>query len=249
MKAILVGYGKMGQFIEKKLQETEGTECVGILHHGSESKGSGLEDLFCHLKSQGRDPDVVMDFSHPDNLDEILHCLQKNPKALVIGTTGYTEQQISRIHEAAKKIPVLHTANFSLGITIMKRVATEIATALGENFDIEIVEKHHRGKIDAPSGTAIMLAEAIDPEKRLKRVCGRKGHSPRGYEIGIHALRGGTIAGEHTILFAGEDETLEITHRADSRQIFVNGAVRGALFIAGQPPGLYTMAHVINGVC
>lgn len=250
MRAVIIGYGKMGQLIEKKLQETENMECVGIVHRIEESKVSNLEELLCRLEDQGRSPHVLIDFSHPENLSKILECLRQRPAALVLGTTGYRAEQICQIYEATERIPVLYTANFSLGVTIMKRVVAEIRAALGDDYDIEIVEKHHNEKLDSPSGTAKMLVEAIDPGQRLERVYGREGHSKRGKEIGIHVVRGGTIAGEHTVIFAGEDEILEVTHRATSRQIFANGAIRGAEFVAGRKPGLYTVDDVIgNGVC
>lgn len=144
-------------------------------------------------------------------------------------------------------MPVVYTSNFSLGITIFQQILKQITPVLRDAFDIEMIEKHHNRKLDAPSGTAKMLLAAIEEGKEYKKVYGREGFGKRGEEIGIHSIRAGSIAGEHTVLFAGEDEILEITHRAGSNRIFANGAVLAALFAAGQKPGLYNMSDVLFG--
>jgi 4-hydroxy-tetrahydrodipicolinate reductase len=190
-------------------------------------------------------PDVIIDFSHPANLDMISEYAERNPVALVLGTTGYSPQQIELIEELAKKNPVVSTANFSLGITILQQVLQQITPVLRERFDIELIEKHHRRKLDAPSGTAKLLLNSLEKGKAYEKRYGREGMRKRGEEIGIHSIRGGTIAGEHTVIFAGDDEILEMTHRADSNRIFAVGAVLAAQFAAGQEPGLYSMNDVL----
>jgi 4-hydroxy-tetrahydrodipicolinate reductase len=164
---------------------------------------------------------------------------------VVIATTGYDETQIGYINDLSKSVPVVYAANFSLGVTVMTKIASQLGELLSGDFDIEIIETHHNQKLDAPSGTAKMLLEAVDPNEEYSRVYGREGDSKRKREIGIHAIRGGNIAGKHTVLFAGEDETLEITHTATSKQIFANGAIKAAIFAIGKPPGLYNMNHVL----
>jgi 4-hydroxy-tetrahydrodipicolinate reductase len=169
--------------------------------------------------------------------------------ALIIATTGFSEEEKAQISETAEHMPVFMSANMSLGVSLQAELSKRAAECLGEAFDIEIIEQHHNQKVDAPSGTALTLAEAIneaflDPKELL---CGRCMRSQkRGREIGIHAVRGGTLAGEHSVLFLGPDEVLEIRHSAQSRQIFAYGALRAAQFMHGKPAGLYTMNDMIS---
>ena len=158
---------------------------------------------------------------------------------------GYSEEQICAIKECAKSHPIVYTANFSLGITVFEEVLKQITPILKESFDIEVIEKHHHKKLDAPSGTAKMLVEAIDPNHEYNRVYGREGMSKRAHEIGVHAVRGGSIVGEHSVIFAGEDEVFEIKHEAHSKNVFVNGAIKAAEFLVGKPAGLYIMHDVL----
>lgn len=235
MKIALVGYGKTGQMVRKTLDETDGMECVGIV------SSKHASNLFSIVEN----PDVIIDFSHPANLDMIREYAERNPAALVLGTTGYSPQQIEMVEELAKENPVVSTANFSLGITILQQVLQQITPLLRDHFDIELIEKHHRRKLDAPSGTAKLLLMSLEEGKAYEKRYGREGMRKRGEEIGIHSIRGGTIAGEHTVIFAGDDEILEITHRAASNRIFATGAVLAAQFAAGHEPGLYSMNDVL----
>jgi len=180
-------------------------------------------------------PDVIIDFSHPSTLPDLLtFCKMRNVPA-VIATTGYSEEEILQIKAAAEQIPVFFTFNMSLGINLLADLARRAARVLGDRFDVEIVEKHHNYKKDAPSGTAIMLAEALNEERNnaLKYVYDR--HSVRksreADELGIHSIRGGTIVGEHEIIFAGHDETISLCHTAQSKEVFAAGALNAALFI------------------
>ena len=167
---------------------------------------------------------------------------------LVIGTTGLTAAQEEQIREAAKVIPIVRALNFSTGVAVLRRLVAMAAKTLGEDFDIEIVETHHNQKEDAPSGTAKALLAAADPDGEYEVKHGREGRpGKRGREIGMHALRGGTVAGEHSVMFYGPMEEIELRHRADSREIFARGAVRAAQFAAQAKPGLYSIDDVLFG--
>lgn len=237
MKIGLVGYGKTGQKVRHTVDETPGMECCGIVSSKYQKD----------LSSFSEKPDVIIDFSHPSNLEMIREYTEQNTAALVLGTTGYSPEQIRVIEALSEKFPVVYTANFSLGITVFRQILKQITPVLRDAFDIELIEKHHRRKLDAPSGTAKMLLAVLEEGKGYDKVYGREGMGKRGEEIGIHSVRGGTIAGEHTVLFAGDDEILEITHRAGSNQIFAAGAVLAAQFAAGRKPGLYDMNDVLFG--
>lgn len=237
MKAALVGYGKTGQAVKLALEEAEGIQCIGVISSRELSSLSVLEDK----------PDVIIDFSHPMNLDMIHAYAQKNPTPLILGTTGYAPEQIKLIEALAEKMPVVYTSNFSLGVNIFQKVLKQITPVLRDSFDIELIEKHHNRKLDAPSGTAKMLLTALEEGKEYHKVYGREGMRKRGEEIGVHSIRAGSIAGEHTVIYAGEDEILEITHKAGSNKIFARGAVLAAKFAAGQKPGLYDMGDVLFG--
>ena len=238
MKLAVVGYGKMGQLVKKNIDDAQGMECVGIIS----------SEHFKDLIDIKEDIEVVIDFSHPNNLKMIGTYAEKNPVALVLATTGYTQEQVRYVEDLATKVPVVYSANFSLGITIFYQMLKQIAPIMRDTFDIEVIEKHHNLKLDAPSGTANMLLKAIDEDNKFGRVHGRVGNEKRGKEIGVHAIRGGTIVGEHTVMFVGQDEILEITHQAHSKQIFVNGALTAAQFAIKQQPGLYDMNNVLFGL-
>ena len=160
--------------------------------------------------------------------------------ALVSGTTGYDEAEMDRIRALGEKAPVIHSANYSLGVAVLRRLAAEAAKAL-PGFDIEIVETHHNQKVDAPSGTAKLLLSAVNPDDECDVVYGREGMCGKrpAREIGVHALRGGTVAGTHTVHFFGEDEEVALTHRAASRRIFASGAVAAAKKLVEREPGFY----------
>lgn len=237
IKVALVGYGKMGKLVEQKINNTNGMECVGVLDPKIPELQGSLSDM--------GPIDAIIDFSHPDNLKVVGTYAENHPVALVFATTGYSEEQIDYIKKLSTKNPVVYTANCSLGVTVLAKVLGEIGKVLSDTFDIEIIEKHHNQKLDSPSGTAKMLVDAVDPEKEFTRVYGREGNGKREKEIGIHAIRGGNIVGEHTVIFAGEDEILEFSHIANSKQIFANGAVRAAKYAVSQSPGLYNMNNVL----
>ena len=166
---------------------------------------------------------------------------------LLSGTTGYSTEQMGRIRALAVYAPVLHSGNYSIGIAVFQRVLQQIAPTLMPDFDVEITETHHNQKVDAPSGTALMLRDAVDPRGEMTTVYGRQGAvGKRGAkEIGMHSRRGGTVAGVHTVSFYGPDEEFEITHRAASRQIFVNGALHMARILKDKPNGLYDLQALL----
>ena len=235
MKIGLVGYGKTGQMVKRTIDAQSDMECTGIV------SSKYLHDL----TSIREKTDVIIDFSHPSNLDMIKEYAERNHVAVVLGTTGYHPEQIEKVKVLAETVPVVYTANFSLGITVFQQILKLITPVLRDTFEIELIEKHHKMKLDAPSGTAKMLLEALEEGKEYNKIYGREGIGKRGEEIGIHSVRGGTIAGEHTVLFAGDDEILEITHRAGSNKIFASGAILAAQFAARQAPGLYDMNEVL----
>lgn len=195
--------------------------------------------------------DAVIDFSSPAALNGLLDFAQATGTPLVLATTGYTPEQVAQIGAAAQKVPIFRSANMSLGINVLLELVKKAASVLGDSYDIEIVERHHRRKVDAPSGTALMIADAAasncghETEYIFERHSVR--HPRDKKEIGISAVRGGTIVGEHEIIFAGHDEIMEIKHTALSRDIFAQGAVEAAKFMATvQAPGLYDMSHLVK---
>lgn len=195
-------------------------------------------------------PDVIIDFSHPSSLDDLLSYCLSNGTALVIGATGYSDEQIAKIKKAAEQIPLFFTFNMSLGINLLADLARRATKILGGQYDIEIVEKHHNQKLDAPSGTAIMLAEAINGELDDRCTYTYDRHSVRAKrgqnEIGMHSIRGGTIVGEHEIIFAGRDEVISLKHEAHSKSVFAVGSVNAAVFLCGKPSGLYAMDDLLK---
>lgn len=237
MKAAIVGYGRMGKMIEEILVQT-GNSVAGKVDFDYYKSLSDIPEAF----------DVVIDFSHPDNLENTLNYAKSSGIPCVIGTTNLTSAHKALMAETAAFAPVLYSANYSLGVAVIKKAAKMLYDALGVDFDVEIIETHHSKKADAPSGTAKAIADAIDPENEIPRVYGREGApGARGREIGIHAVRGGTVAGEHKVMFFGDDETLEIRHEAISRKIFAKGACRAAEWLIGKANGLYNMENVLWG--
>jgi 4-hydroxy-tetrahydrodipicolinate reductase len=201
-----------------------------------------------------RDVDVLIDFSKPDATIKRLWCSLERKIPMVIGTTGLSDEQLAQIDKAAESIPILISPNMSVGVNLLFGLAGEVAKTLGEDFDIEIVELHHRFKKDAPSGTALKLAQNISRAlgKNLDEcaVYGRKGivgERPRG-EIALHSVRGGDIVGEHHIIFSTLGERVELVHRAHTRDAFARGALRAARFIVGKPAGKYDFSNVLKNV-
>ncbi|MDL2206565.1 4-hydroxy-tetrahydrodipicolinate reductase [Eubacteriales bacterium OttesenSCG-928-N13] len=239
MNIILVGYGRMGKLIAESIAASDSMRLVGIVdpeHHRT----------FDEIDERA---DVVIDFSYPGNLTLTLDYVMSTHCALVLGTTGLNEVQLDQVKEASSACPIVFSYNFSTGIAVLKRALALVAPALKGDFDIEIVEAHHRAKADAPSGTAKLLRQAIDPDEQLQTVDGRSGITGArpSDQIGMHAIRGGSVAGDHSVLFLGDQEMLKFEHSASSRQIFVNGALRAVRFVHGRAPGLYGMDDILWG--
>lgn len=246
--AITGANGKMGRVIASIIAERDDCEIIaGIDLNTAEN---GVFPIVTEPSLLPEKPDVIIDFSHPSALDKLLEYCINTGTAAVIATTGYSDEQITKIKTAAEQVPVFFSFNMSLGINLLANLAKTAAKLLGGQFDIEIVEKHHNQKLDAPSGTAIMLGNAINGvlEDKYHYVYDR--HSRRmkreKYEIGMHAIRGGTIVGEHDIIFAGRDEVITLSHSAASKEVFAVGAVNAAVFLAKQDAGLYDMSDVIE---
>lgn len=197
--------------------------------------------------------DVVIDFSSPAALPGLLRFAKARRVPLVLATTGYDQAQLAAIDECAKLVPIFRSGNMSLGINLLSELVKRAASVLGDGYDVEIVERHHHRKVDAPSGTALMLADAVaeglpyQPEYTYDRHAVRKPRDPK--EIGISSIRGGTIVGDHDVIFAGRDEVIELRHSAQSREVFASGAVRAGKFLAGiKVPGLYSMADLVASI-
>ncbi len=246
--AITGACGKMGRVISDIIStRTDCKVCAGI-----DLVGEAYSDfpVVKNVNELSTKPDVIIDFSHPSALDSLLDYCKMNNVPIVIATTGYTDDQIQQIKAAASQIPVFFTFNLSLGINLLIDLAKRATRVLGNDFDIEIVEKHHNQKKDAPSGTAIMIAEAINSEldNRMHYVYDRHNvRKPREKtEIGMHAIRGGTIVGEHDVIFAGRDEVITLSHSAGSKQVFAVGAVNAAVYLSSCEKGLYQMSDLLS---
>ena len=216
---------------------------------GIEANGVLITD---DLKSACENADAVIDFALADGILSRLAIYENANVAVVFGTTAVSEQGTAAIESASKKISVIHAPNFSVGVNLLFALAKNSAKILDENYDIEIVEMHHHHKKDAPSGTAVRLAEMVEEgrglEKEEKRIYGREGDTgarPKG-EIAVHSLRGGDVVGDHTVIFAADGERIELTHKASSRDAFAKGALRAAKFLMGKEPGIYTMKDVLG---
>ena len=235
VKLLLVGYGRMGKMIDEVASARTDTRVIGRI------------DTFLPEWDGTQTPDAILDFSSPEGLDSSVRLALSSGAALVVGTTGLDEKARTLLEDAARHIPVICSSNYSLGIAVLRRAVAQVSRALGEDFDIEIIETHHSQKADAPSGTALTLAEAADTGRDKPRVYGREGRTgARGREIGLHAVRGGTAAGEHRVLFLGDNETIELRHEAQSRRIFAVGAVKAAVWLSGKSAGIYTMDDIIS---
>lgn len=237
MRIAVIGNGRMGRMIDAVCAQDGGFEVAGFV--GPDA---------CASLAEIADIGAAIDFSYPGNLQDMLENAVSRRLPLVIGTTGLSPEQGDAIRAAASVIPIVWANNFSTGVTVLARLARVAAQALCGEFDIEITETHHNRKEDAPSGTAKALLSAVDPQGEYAVVNGREGRpGRRGHEIGMHALRGGTVAGEHSVRFFGQMEEIELRHRADSREIFARGALRAAKFAVQAKPGLYDMEDVLFG--
>lgn len=240
--------GKMGKVISRLVGDRSDCKIIAGIDLFTE-KYSDFE-IYSNPFDMPQNPDVIIDYSNPASLDDLLSYAKMNNVPLVLATTGYNDEQIEKIHSAATQIPIFFTFNMSLGINLLVELAKKATKLLSNDFDIEIVEKHHNQKIDAPSGTAIMLANAINEaaDKKYHYIYDR--HSQRckrdSKEIGIHTIRGGTIVGEHDVIFAGRDEVITLSHSAASKEVFAVGSINAALFIKGKSAGLYEMKNLIE---
>ncbi|MEE9498873.1 MAG: 4-hydroxy-tetrahydrodipicolinate reductase [Nitrospinaceae bacterium] len=255
--------GRMGKTIVSCIEDTDGVAlCCGIEATGNPALGQDVGDLagiskknialHDDLAKMMRTCDVVIDFSTPESSMRTLKEAVAQKKSVVLGTTGLSEAEKDQIKKAAKSIRCVFAPNMSIGVNVLFKVVGDVAKILGDAYDVEIVETHHKFKKDAPSGTAVRLselvAEALELDLNEVGVYGRKGLSEgRGpKEIGVHTLRAGDIVGEHRVLFGGMGETLEIFHRAQSRETFARGSIRAAQWVVDQPPGLYDMQDVLG---
>ncbi len=241
--------GAMGQVVSKLAQEMEDVQVSAGVDLNT---GTAFDyPVFPSLDACDIETDVVVDFASAKAADHLLDYCAEKKLGLVLCTTGLSEAQIKKAAAAAEKTAVLRSANMSLGINTLFKLLGEAAKVLaGAGFDIEVVEKHHSRKLDAPSGTALALADSINEAMdhvyhyEYDRTGRREKRDPK--EIGIHAVRGGTIVGEHEVIFAGQDEVITFSHTAYSKAIFAKGALEAARFLKGREPGLYTMADVIR---
>ncbi|MBE6907193.1 MAG: 4-hydroxy-tetrahydrodipicolinate reductase [Ruminococcaceae bacterium] len=249
MKRILLSgcNGKMGRMITACVRERN--DCTIVA--GIDISGTVLDayPVFTSLAECSVESDVIIDFSHPSALGPLLEYAVSAHVPAVIATTGLSAAQIALIHEKSKEVPLFFTFNMSLGVNLLAQLAKKAASVLGDQFDIEIIEKHHNQKIDAPSGTALMLADAVssalanEPQYIYDRHAIRKKRSKD--EIGIHSVRGGTIVGEHEVIFAGRDEVITLSHSAASKEVFAVGSINAALFLCDQENGLYDMGNLV----
>lgn len=248
LKIIISGCnGKMGQVVESICKADSQVQVVA----GFDVNQTGRDyPVYVSPANFTGEADVIIDFSSPKALDGLLSFAVERHMPIVLATTGYSEEQIAQIHAASREVPVFRSANMSLGINVVLDLVRRAAAILGESYDIEIVERHHNRKVDAPSGTALMLADAAAESLDYQAEYNYGRHERRmprpKNEIGISSVRGGTIVGVHEVIFAGRDEVIEIRHEAQSREIFASGAVKAAKFLAGATqPGLYDMQQLV----
>lgn len=239
--------GKMGQVITRLAAEDSDAEIVAGFDIKDDKENT--YPVFTNPEDFEGEADVVIDFSHPSSLTGILSFCKKRKLPVIICTTGLSSEQKEEFKEASKEIPVFFSANMSIGINLLIDLAKKAAKLLEGSFDIEIVERHHNQKIDAPSGTALAIADGIDEALSFPAEYVYDRHSVRrkrkNTEIGISAVRGGTIVGDHEVIFAGNDEVIELSHHAHSKEVFAVGAIKAAKFIKGKAAGMYDMNDLI----
>ena len=239
--------GKMGHVVTACIADRADCEVVAGFDINTQSSSF---PVFANPQNCQIDSDVIIDFSHPDALCDVLDYAVQNDVSIVLATTGISDEQQNLIKSASEKVAVFSSGNMSLGISLLMELARKATAVLGSDFDIEIVEKHHNQKIDAPSGTAYMLADTVakaapyDAEYMYDRHAVREKRKKN--EIGISSIRGGTIVGEHEVIFAGNDEIVTLSHMALSKNIFAVGAINAATFLLNQPAGLYNMADLVE---
>ena len=237
----------MGRAVLEATRDTDMTVISGV----DINAGQSNFPVYSSISDAAEIPDVIIDFSHHTALPAIMEYAVAHNVPCVICTTGHTEEEYSVMHKAAEHVPVFFSRNMSLGVNLLIALCKKASAALGMDYDVEIIEKHHHNKLDAPSGTALMIADAIsetraESEYVYDRSSVRKKREPK--EIGISAIRGGSIIGEHEVLFAGKDEVLTISHSASSRELFATGALRAAEFIIGKSAGMYNMDNMFEGI-
>lgn len=238
MKVIVYGFGVMGKKVIQAVRDNADMELIGVVSPTFDQRIG--EKMYYSLSECYQQADVIIDFSHPSNLDDILNYALHFHCALVLATTGYTYEQLLHIQEASTIIPIFQSYNTSYGIAILTKVVKEICQDLYQHgYDIEIIEKHHHNKKDAPSGTALSLYQTIHQEIEETMPSYYRNHQRNKEEIGIQSLRAGTILGEHTVLFAGNDEILEFKHTVLSKDVFVQGVIEACYRIVEKENGLY----------
>ncbi len=242
--------GKMGQVITRLVADD--SECEIVAGFDVNTSVENAYPVYSDPNEYDGPADVVIDFSHPSCLTGLLDYCKRRRLPVILCTTGFTPEQKEEFKAASSEIPVFFSANMSLGINLLIALAKTATKLLEGSFDIEIIEKHHNQKIDAPSGTALAIADAIDETLSYPAEYVYDRHSVRRkrgkHEIGLHAVRGGTIVGEHEVLFAGTDEVIELKHSAHSKEVFAVGAVKAAKFIVTKPAGMYDMNDLIREI-
>ena len=240
--------GFMGREVANAVCQA-GHEIAGGIDPGHGSADFPLYASFADVQEEGG---VIIDFSSPAALDDVLAFAVSHKVPAVLATTGYTDEQLARIDEAARHVALFRSANMSVGVALLRALSKKAAQVLGDTFDIEIIEAHHNRKKDAPSGTALMLLDAVQSGLADERtaVHGRSGRDAKRTkgEIGVHAVRGGTVTGEHDVCFFGLSERIRISHSAENRGVFASGAVRAAAWLEGREPGLYSMDDVMGEI-
>jgi 4-hydroxy-tetrahydrodipicolinate reductase len=261
--AVMGAAGRMGKTLIEAVQQAEGAQLSAAIDRADSSLvGADVGELVAQgkigvnlsgdLRAVLDQFDVLIDFTHPSVTLKNLEVCRQAGKAMIIGTTGFTAEEKQLLNDAGKQIPIVFAANFSVGVNLCLKLLDTAARVLGDEVDIEIIEAHHRHKVDAPSGTALRMGEvvagALGRDLQKVAVYGREGQTgARAREtIGFATVRAGDVVGDHTVLFAAEGERVEITHKASSRMTFAKGAVRAALWLQGRQPGLYDMQDVLG---
>lgn len=251
MKVLLHGCnGRMGQVLTKIISETKDMEVVcGV--DVAPDRIKNTYPVYKSLDDIKEEVDIVIDFSNHSSINSLIDFGLKTNTPLVICTTGFTDEERKNMIDESKRIPIFNSGNMSLGVNLLVSLVTQAAKVLQDNFDVEIIEKHHNQKLDAPSGTALMIADAINTvfENNMNYVYERqsKREKREKNEIGIHSIRGGAIVGEHDVIFAGGGEVIEVSHTALSRDVFAYGAVNAARFMKDKEPGFYDMQNLVSG--
>lgn len=243
--------GKMGRMLLDLSQSKQEIHVVGGVDKYADPDKYDVPVFSC-----GADVDVpvdvILDFSRPEALDDILTFAKRTHTKAVLATTGYSDEQVKQIREASQSVGIFRTSNFSLGITLLCELCRKAANFLGEAYDVEIIEQHHNQKVDAPSGTALSLAQAVNGQygDQKEFTYGRHGNDTKrqAKEIGIHAVRGGTIVGKHEVMFIGTDEIVTLGHEAQSKAVFAQGALRAAVFMKDAAAGMYNMDDLVKSI-